>query len=349
MKIVHVITSLESGGAERMLSNLVNLDNENEHVIISVLKSNIHYEINENINIIELNLKNNILGKFKMISKIISIIKKEKPDIVQTWLKLNYISPILKYVIKKPKYLINIRHGVRKKYTRSKSVIESSYLGYVDGTVFVSNASKNEFENKGLFLKKPVVINNGFHLKNYMYQSNSSNGSLKIGYVGRNHPVKNQQMLFRAFNEFAIDKNVELHIAGSNMNYESFSSIISDDVKSKIQWHGEVKDPFNIYKVIDVLVLTSKTEGYPNVIGEAMSIGVPVISTNAGESWDIIRESGFRISMNYKDLIKVLEKAYHNPRILKQKSKEAYCIIQNNYSMRKIVEQYKKYYEEVLK
>jgi len=349
LKILHVITSLQSGGAERMLSNLVNLDNDNEHIIISVLNSQIHYEINENIKVIELNLKNNMFSRIKMISKITSVIKNEKPDIVQTWLKLNYIAPIFKLLIGKPKYILNIRHGVRKNYTRIKSTIERNYLRYVDGTVFVSNTSKKEFEDKGLFLKKTVVINNGFHLKNYMYEKNIENNQLNIGYVGRNHSVKNQQMLFKAFNEFAIDKNVELHIAGSNMNYENFSSIISDDVKSKIRWHGEVNNPFNIYKNIDVLILTSKTEGFPNVIGEAMSIGVPVICTNAGESWEIIKDSGYKIGLDYMELVEVLEDIYNNPPQLKEKSQKAYRIIRDNYTLQKIVEEYKEYYKEVLK
>ena len=58
MKVLHIITTLSSGGAERMLSKICNNDYENEHIIITILDSKQHYEINKNVKIISLKKTN---------------------------------------------------------------------------------------------------------------------------------------------------------------------------------------------------------------------------------------------------------------------------------------------------
>ena len=65
------------------------------------------------------------------------------------------------------------------------------------------------------------------------------------------------------------------------------------------------------------------SEGFPNVIGEAMSIGVPVITTDAGESFEIIGNSGFKIENSESSLIKTLNYIYINKEILIDKIKES--------------------------
>lgn len=56
---------------------------------------------------------------------------------------------------------------------------------------------------------------------------------------------------------------------------------------------GEVSDMDRFYQSIDVLVLSSRTEGFPNVIAEAMSYGKPVVTTDVGDAADIVGPAGF--------------------------------------------------------
>lgn len=348
MKIVHVITSLESGGAERMLSNIVNYDKENDHTVITILKSKNHYNIEDNVNVINLNLKNTLFNKVRSIFLIGKVINSLNPGIVQTWLKLNYFAPIFKLCIKEPKYIINIRHGVNKKYNILNRFIDNKILNSVDGKVFVSKSSIEEYKESGIYLNNSIVIPNGFQI-NDIASKRFNDRPLKLGYVGRKNILKNQEMLFKAFNIFSGNRSVELHVAGKNMTYKSFENIVSKDANTKIVWYGEINNSYELYEKIDVLILTSITEGFPNVVGEAMSIGVPVISTNAGESWDIIKDSGYKIGLDYMELVEILEDIYNNPAQLKEKSQKAYRIIRDNYTLQKIVEEYKKYYKEVLR
>ncbi|WP_353419963.1 glycosyltransferase [Staphylococcus delphini] len=344
---MHIITTLESGGAERMLSNLVNCDTENEHIIVTLFQTKQHYEINKEVEIINLNLNNNILSRVKIVLLIQKVLNNIKPNIVQTWMKSNYIAPILKIFNSKIKFILNFRHGVKERYNFASKVILKHYLSIVDGYIFVSNSSFKEFEKIGFKFDNSVVITNGFLKRDYNYRSNA-NKELVFGYVGRFHVIKNQEFLIKEFNEFVTNQNAKLILAGRGLKYEKLAEFISDENKDKFIWKGEVKDPFRVYEDIDALILTSKSEGFPNVIGEAMSIGVPVISTNAGESYEIIGDSGFKINSIQGSLRTTLDYLVENQEELVEKSLMAYQRIQDNYLIEKKVEEYKDYYKKII-
>lgn len=350
MKIIHIITDLQSGGAERMLSKIVSNDNRNKHVIILLLKGKIHYNIPSEIKIYNLGHENNLLSKIKIFRELATIIKTEKPEIIQTWLKVNYYAPILKMLNRKIKFVINIRNGVQKNKSKLVFRFLSWYLNRTDGQIFVSNSSKNEHEKSGFNFKKSIVINNGFDSVKYLYRQNisHSNEKLQFGHVGRFHPIKNQKLLIKAFNEFAKNKDVSLHLAGRNLKYEKFEELIDKVNNDKFIWYGEIENTFEFYKGIDALILTSKSEGFPNVIGEAMSIGVPIITTNAGESYEIIGNSGYKIKNDISSVVEVLEHINNNKFELQDKSNEAYKIIKNNYSLSFIINSYINYYKKIL-
>lgn len=333
-----------------MLTNIVNNDEDNNHIVVLLLSGKIHYKISPNIKIHAFGHDNNLINKFKILRQLIKIIKNENPQIVQTWLKVNYYAPILKFMNNKSKYVINIRSGVQNKKKHMISKLISWYLNKTDGQILVSNSSKKEFEKEGISFKKAKVINNGFEKCEYLYRVNidPSDNRLHFGYVGRYHPIKNQELLIKSFNHFAKNKDVFLHLAGNNLIYENFSNLIDSENKNKFIWYGEVSDTLEFYKSIDALILTSKSEGFPNVIGEAMAIGVPVISTNAGESYQIIRHAGYKIDNTVSDLVAMLERIIINRKELNEKSKESYKIIETEYSLNKIIKSYLNYYEEIL-
>ncbi|RIN86438.1 glycosyltransferase, partial [Mammaliicoccus sciuri] len=170
---------------------------------------------------------------------------------------------------------------------------------------------------------------------------------LVLGYVGRFNSIKNQTFLVKEFDEFAKGKNVKLILAGRELEYEKFANYISDENKNKYTWLGETSNPFEVYNSIDALILTSNSEGFPNVIGEAMSIGVPVISTNAGESYQIIGDSGYKIENTKGSLTSKLNELNSNKQRLLLKSQLAYNRIQRCYLIEEKVNQYLNYYKKI--
>ncbi|QGU01013.1 GDP-mannose-dependent alpha-mannosyltransferase [Corynebacterium kalinowskii] len=110
---------------------------------------------------------------------------------------------------------------------------------------------------------------------------NSANSVMTLGFVGRLHPDKGIDTFIDAL-ELLITRgrNVSAVIVG---NDEGFQKTISDRVSSVLDFVGYAQDTRPYYQAMDVLVLPSLREGFPNVVLEAASMGVPaVVSDGTG-------------------------------------------------------------------
>jgi N-acetylgalactosamine-N,N'-diacetylbacillosaminyl-diphospho-undecaprenol 4-alpha-N-acetylgalactosaminyltransferase len=103
--------------------------------------------------------------------------------------------------------------------------------------------------------------------------------ALKIITVGSINKNKNQIMIFRAIS--LLDNDLTLTIAGAgNLESKLKKDAIQLGLNGKINFIGLVKDVNNYLIQSDCFVLSSFSEGFPNVLLEAMCIGLPCISTN---------------------------------------------------------------------
>ncbi|WP_411843766.1 glycosyltransferase [Salinicoccus sp. HZC-1] len=339
MKIVHITPSLAGGGAERMISKISEYDDKNEHVIITLLDMEQHYEIKES-NIIALKAKKNIFSKILLITRLKKNLKKLDPDIVQTWLKANFYVPFLKG-FSDIKIISSFRNGYNGYSNKFMIFWYNKLLNIFEGHIFVSNSALNERLKVGLIFNNSTVITNGFEIPDY--NKIIKNNTLVIGHMGRFHKVKNQQLIIDIFKEFSIEKETELVLAGKNLSENlNFTGI----PLNKLKLMGEIKNIDEFYKEIDVFILTSDSEGFPNVVGEAMSYGIPVISTNAGDSHKIIGTSGFPI-FKKEEIFEILEMIYEDREILKNKSLLSRNKIKNEYSLLEIIHQYQEYYRHI--
>ena len=99
--------------------------------------------------------------------------------------------------------------------------------------------------------------------------------------VGRLKAQKNQALLIRAFAKQFRHKNAKLMILGDGPLRSDLERLARDEgVEKQILMPGFVKNPLPVYASADLFVLSSNYEGFGNVIVEAMSCGVPILSTN---------------------------------------------------------------------
>lgn len=117
-----------------------------------------------------------------------------------------------------------------------------------------------------------------------------------IGMVARYHPVKDHDGFLKAAALLAGRvPDVRFLLAGSgvnNDNEELLDRIRSLDLSNRCHLLGERDDIPAVTAALDVATLTSLSEGFPNVIGEAMACGVPVVSTSAGETPELLAGIG---------------------------------------------------------
>ncbi len=111
-----------------------------------------------------------------------------------------------------------------------------------------------------------------------------------IGRVGRLHPQKDIPNLLDAFSRLAGEPH--LILAGRGMTSENIELrrvIVGLPVPDRVHLIGEIAEPVPLYRACDVVVSSSAFgEAMPLVLGEAMSVGVPVVTTDVGDSRDLV-------------------------------------------------------------
>jgi len=333
MKIVHIINSLKKGGAEGNLYRLCKFHKkkykDKVKIIIITLINNGFYEselkkIGISIYSLNFNENNKSLDIIKKILKFRKLIKNQSPDIIQSWM---YHANFLTLFIQKKFYdklFWNIRHSelnlkISKKLTIFLSIICGIFSKLIPKKIiYCSERSINFHENEHFYDKnKSILIYNGCNEKNY-YPSKYLRSSFKkknkikktdiiLGYAGRYAKQKNIPSLLYAFSKIKKNyDNIYLYMVGKNINFknkELVKHIKNLKIKNRLFLLNEQKSLLKFYNGIDLLILPSLSESFPNVIPESMLCSTPVLSTNAGCSKTIIGKYGFIIAKNSKQTI----------------------------------------------
>jgi glycosyltransferase involved in cell wall biosynthesis len=117
-----------------------------------------------------------------------------------------------------------------------------------------------------------------------------------IGMVASWSPVKNHALFLQAAARVREQRpNAVFVLIGRNMdssNAELVRQARSLGLSESLRLLGERDDVASLYPGFDVAILTSRSEGFPNVLAEAMSCGVPVVSTDVGDARAIVGEGG---------------------------------------------------------
>jgi glycosyltransferase involved in cell wall biosynthesis len=320
MKILHIITGLNTGGAETMLLKLIReADSRAEkHIVISMMdKGSRGKEIQKYCDLHTLNLKQGKLS-FSSIYQLIRIAKRFKPDIIQGWMYHgNLMALILNFFIRK-KLFWNIRQTLvdinqEKKLTKVVIKLNSIFSNYVTGIIYNSLLSIKQHENYGFCRKNSIHIANRFDDKFYKIteesiNENKSNLGLSkntkvIGMVARYHPMKNHLGFIKNITPF-LQKNSSLYciLIGTNINQQNeelVKAIQASANPDRFLLLGEKEDLTKYYNIFDYCVSSSLWgEAFPNIIGESMACGTPCIVSDVGDSKLIIDNWGFSYEPN---------------------------------------------------
>lgn len=371
-KIVHIIIGLTAGGAELMLERLILSSSKHqqfEHSVISLT----------NLDVVGPRLKNNGIKVYCLnmtslsstpliLFKLRSLIKKIKPDVVQTWM---YHADLLGGLAAKSLGVKNIIWGVRntelyasKSISRQLIISLCSRLSYSipNHIVCVANtAMKTHIKQGGYDASKMIVIPNGFDTDRFMPDETQRNtmrsklnitpDELVIGSIGRFDPVKNQVEFIKACIQLLSEGyKFKVLLAGRNidLNNPCISKLFKDtSLHEHFIFLREITDTPSFYNAIDVFCLCSSTEGFPNVLGEAMASTKVCLSTNAGDAWLVLSKHGFRIeSTAPSDIAKTIaNEVLNNTRVsLDNIRSSARKSIIDNYSIDKVVSQFESLY-----
>lgn len=313
MRILFLSRSLERGGAERQLVAIANgLATRGHAVAIALLYPGGSLEHNlDGVEVIQLHK----VGRWDIIPfcyRLVSAVKAWRPDVFYSFLGIqNILAGILKVFWIKSKIVWSVRAS---DMDYSYYDVLSQFANWVEGrTAFLadliianSQAGLEHAVLRGMPRKRIVVVPNGIDTQKFI-PDQSEGESLRerwqvpvnftlIGLVGRIDPMKDYETFLRAA-RIVSDSNSDIRfvcVGGGDETYAKKMKVLSEslELSELLTWAGELSCMNSVYNALDVCCLSSVTEGFPNVLGEAMSCGVPCVTTNVGDAARIVGESG---------------------------------------------------------
>lgn len=288
MKIALITESITYSGASKMLVNLANYLVGKDHVvyIITVDGKVSSQKINDKINMQKIMDKesNNWLVRntFGTISKIYSLQKLSKKFDLDCMLSFGdalVVPLILSKFTNKAKIIVSERvdpyncEGLMDKVKR--------YLyKWSDGMIFQTNGAKEYYREK--FNKQGIVIPNPVIKKDIpdRYEGIRENRIVSVGRLEIKQ--KRQDILIKALPSIIKEyPEIILDIYGDGNDKEALLELVSNlEITKNVKFHGVSNNVYNSILKSKVFVLSSDYEGIPNALIEAMSIGLPVVSTD---------------------------------------------------------------------
>lgn len=352
-KVLHVITNYSAlGGAEMMLQKLVLAQPEFDHYIISLIEISDIYKDSLSKVVYYKALGWRIKNTLKTIKKLKDEINKIQPDIIQSWMyHANFMAIIANRCskVRSPVYW-GIHHSLNLISEESLSTKIAIYISRLlsksaEGIIYCAQSSLEQHQAFGFQNTKQVFIPNGIDLNKFRFVERTFELPIRIGFVGRFHKAKGIPCLFEVMSNFNNDSNVLFKIAGQGLTLENDKIrelFEKNNIGQNVQLLGSVRQMEDFYHGIDVLLMTSITEGFPNVLIEAMATGAVCISTDVGDAFNIIglKENITEIS-DTKGLVTILEN-YFNEDVFNKKSLSVSfrSKVVENYSLQYVAKKY---------
>jgi GalNAc-alpha-(1->4)-GalNAc-alpha-(1->3)-diNAcBac-PP-undecaprenol alpha-1,4-N-acetyl-D-galactosaminyltransferase len=304
-KIALLLPSLHAGGMERVMSELANyfsLQNKTEvHLILFGKSPEIFYQLNKNVVIYKINDKFNnrlrIVESFKRLLFVRNEIKNIKPNTILSFgTQWNNFILLSLYGTNFPIFISDRGSPVRKYKGMTeflKTVLYKNASGIIAQTNKALEITSKRFPNSRI-----RVIGNPINL----IENKISKPENVILSVGRLISSKHHDRLIEVFSKLNAP-NWKLIIVGGDAlkekNNSKLKSLVNKKkLESRVLLMGSQKNVDKYYLSSKVFAFTSSLEGFPNVIGEALSYGLPVVSYDclAGPSEMIVDgENGFLI------------------------------------------------------
>jgi len=289
-KLMFVLPSMRGGGSERVISILLkHLRREKYDLSLVLLQKEGKYlsDIPKDITLYDLKSKKVRYSIFKLVS----LIKQKNPDMVFSTLgHMNLMLSILRpWLPKKIKFIARESNTVSIKnkyvqYPRLFNFLYKKFYNNFDLIICQSNFMKMDLiknyfidENKIEVINNPVEINK-INTLAYGDKPDFMNGKINFLSVGRLNHQKGYDLLLKAISEI---KNIDflLTILGEGHEKKNLLYLVEKyNIQDKVKFIGFQKNPYLYMKHADLFILSSRYEGFPNVVLEANTCGTPVVA-----------------------------------------------------------------------
>ncbi len=352
-KIAFVIGALTPGGAERVISTLSNgLIDDFDVTIITFKKSKPFYRLDERIQVIscfdKIDKPTSVFGSIKLnyniLKKVTSIVKSEQIDLLIGFItSANIIATLAAKRNGIPSLISERNDPLKKDIPRFWLILRKLVYPKSDNLIVQTEKVKAIYTNM-LNHKSITVLPNPISSDLSQLRKNEAKREKIILTVGRLNNDKRQDKLIKAVNELKLEGWKVIIIGKGPNKYKLNNLIESLNLSDQIEILSNIKNIHDYYMKASIFVFTSKAEGFPNALLEAMHFGLPCISTdcNYGPS-DLITDGkdGFLVPVNDQSiLVKKIDELIKDDKLKAQFSINA-IETSLNYTSKKVTEKWK--------
>jgi len=311
--VLHVITGLAVGGAEMALYRLILAfrGSQYRHTVIVLSPGDGMYSrfVASGITLIVLDVRRAPIGD---LVRMVRLIRTMRPDIVQTWL---YHADFLGGLAARLAGNRNVIWGIRTTdvdggCARSTALVRhlcAALSRWVPHTIVcVAEAARRSHALLGYDASRMVVVGNGFDLSAFA-PGHGERAALRahcgfaaddvvLGTLGRFNLDKDYPNFVKAAGQLASRyPQLRFLMIGKNLdaaNAELSRWIAGTGYAKRFVLLGERADIAICLSAMDIFCLSSRTEAFPNVVGEAMAMGLPCVATDVGDVAVLMANTG---------------------------------------------------------
>jgi glycosyltransferase involved in cell wall biosynthesis len=355
------------GGADRSIARVINGLNKKKYKIffISISRPNIKIFINKKVTYVRLRSINTIFS----INKLYKILKKnininQKNILVSNQ---NFANVLVSFFFKNRsnlKIVLIERNSIKELNTNKNSItlvknffikiMMKLYYKHSDLVICISKNLSSEIKKftkaRTFTIYNPALDNSIFKKEKKMNDSFSHKKNIILS-IGRLEKQKDQITLLKALNLLKDRLEFFLIILGYGSLYKELKNFISvNNLSQKIRIIRNIKNPNYFLMQSDLFILTSKYEGFGNVLVEASAKKVPIISSNCNHGPNEILQNGkygtlFKVG-DYKDLSNKIINHFKNPSIAQKKANRNFYDL-NRFNTKDIIKSYEKIFNKI--
>lgn len=360
MKIVHIITGLGVGGAERIVCDLANkMHSQGHEIIIISLTGDTHISIPVGLTVLELKMSKSPMSLILGYLKVRRELKRIKPDVVHShMIHANIFSRLMRLTL--PLHLlINTAHS-NNEGGRLRMLAYRLTDKLTDISTNVSKKAVEEFINcSAVPSGRMLTVYNGIDVDKYQFNPKDriqkrneisiDNNTPLIMTVGRLTEAKDYPNLLNAFSKLDTYPEPCLAIIGSGELEERLMQLaVTLNISHRVKWLGLQHNVHEWLSACDVFVLSSAWEGFGLVIAEAMSCSRVVVATNVGGISEVIENQNYLVPSGNPELLSekirgALNLLPHEKELIGKQNREK---IVNVFSMENIVMQWERLYKQ---
>ncbi|WP_411280389.1 glycosyltransferase [Gemmatimonas sp.] len=323
-RVLHIITGLGTGGAEASLVRVIrNANDPSRHAVVSLTTRGEHADALEaiGVRVWALGLMRGH-ASWQALRALQSAAREARADIIQGWMYHANVAASLLSMTSREQWpvLWNVRHALDAWASEPKKLrwlirLMARFSGHPKCIVYNSSRSARQHEAHGFASARTVVIPNGVDAERFSPQPGSRVATrlamglpahaVVIGMAARVDPLKDHDTFLDVAAHLAA-RNATVHFvlvgagteAGTNAQPTALDAAITRRVAEvpalagRLVRCGERRDMPEIYNACDIVMLTSRSEGSPNAVAEAMGCGVPCVVTDVGDAAHLVGQSG---------------------------------------------------------